>query len=62
MRKTLTVEERREFYKRVTESLMERMKNEGLDADVDFYDFYTTRADDDYDGGRYDFYTTRGVK
>ena len=49
------IERRREFYKGVTERLMERMKNEGLDADVDV-------ADDDYDGGRYDFYTTRGVK
>lgn len=56
MRKVLTVEERREFYKGVTERLMERMKNEGLDADVDVAD------DDDYDGGRYDFYTTRGIK
>lgn len=55
MRKVLTVEERREFYKKVTESLIERMKKEGLDADVDV-------ADDDYDGGRYDFYTTRGIK
>jgi hypothetical protein len=55
MRKILTAEERREFYKGVTERLMERMKNEGLGADVDV-------DDDDYDGGRYDFYTTRGVK
>ena len=54
MKKTLTVEERREFYKRVTESLMELMKNSPLQPDVD--------DDDDYDGGRYDFYTTRGVK
>ena len=55
MRKILTPEERREFYKRVTESLMEIMKTSPLQADVDV-------ADDDYDGGRYDFYTTRGVK
>ena len=55
MRKILTAEERREFYNRVTESLMERMKSSPLQPDVDV-------ADDDYDGGRYDFYTTRGVK
>jgi hypothetical protein len=55
MRKILTAEERREFYKRVTESLMELMKSSPLQADVDV-------EDDDYDGGRYDFYTTRGVK
>jgi hypothetical protein len=55
MRKILTAEERIEFYKGVTERLMERMKNEGLGTDVDV-------DDDDYDGGRYDFYTTRGVK
>jgi hypothetical protein len=55
MKKSLTVEERREFYKGVTETLWERIKREGLDADVDV-------DDDDYDGGRYDFYTTRGVK
>jgi hypothetical protein len=56
MRKILTADERREFYKRVTESLMERMKSSPLQEDVDVAD------DDDYDGGRYDFYTTRGVK
>jgi hypothetical protein len=53
MRKILTVEERIEFYKGVTELIMERIKNEGLQPDVD--------VDDDYDGGRYDFYTTRGL-
>lgn len=56
MRKTLTVEERREFYRGVTESLMERMKSYPIQPDLDVPD------DDDYDGGRYDFYTTRGVK
>ena len=56
MRKILTVEERREFYKRVTESLMERMKSSPLQADVDVAD------DDDYDGGRFDYLTSRGVK
>jgi hypothetical protein len=55
MRKILTVEERIEFYKGVTERLMERIKNEGLQPDVDV-------ADDDYDGGRFDYLTSRGVK
>lgn len=55
MKKTLTVEERRQFYKGVTEALWERIKTEGLDADAD------ARHPDDYDGGRFDFYTTRGI-
>jgi hypothetical protein len=56
MRKTLTVEERREFYKQVSKELAERLKSYPIQPDVDVPD------DDDYDGGRYDFYTTRGVK
>ena len=55
MRKILTAEERCEFYKRVTENLMERMKSSPLQADVDV-------EDDDYDGGRFDYLTSRGVK
>jgi hypothetical protein len=55
MKKTLTVEERRQFYKGVTEALWERIKTEGLDADAD------ASHPDDYDGGRFDFYTTRGI-
>jgi hypothetical protein len=56
MRKILTAEERREFYKQVTEQLWKTMQSYPLQADL------PKLHSDDYDGGRYDFYTTRGVK
>jgi hypothetical protein len=60
MRKILTVEERIEFYKGVTERLVERMKSYALYADEEEEE-HSSECDNDYDGGRYDFYTTRGL-